>query len=239
MRTLVNFILDKSGSMASVTSDTIGGFNSYLDQLQKDKDSEYLFSLTMFDTVFTPVSITKAIADIKPLDEKSYIPGGCTALLDAIGVTVRKVEESKPQVDKILTVIMTDGHENSSHEHTTDGIKDLIKNYEAKGNWTFVFLGATPDAWDVGLGLGVQFSNTYRYDPNQSAHVYAGLAQATSCFARSAARATSNFMPGHYAGISGNPNVPRPVRPRPATVQAPKPRTGEKYKSGIWRPKSA
>src|SRR2546429_23850 len=89
---LINFILDKSGSMMSVKGDTIGGFNSYIEALRKESDIDYAFSLTTFDTEFNKVHVCVPLASVQPLDDKTYNPSGCTALHDAIGVTVRAAD---------------------------------------------------------------------------------------------------------------------------------------------------
>jgi uncharacterized protein YegL len=187
-RVLVNFVLDRSGSMSAVLGDTIGGFNAYVQGLRDEQEVDYLFSLTLFNTTCENRHVAEPIGKIAELDNKSYVPDGWTALYDAIGLTVRAVEKKFPAVDKVMTVIMTDGHENSSREWTQQGIKDLIAAKEKEGNWTFVFLGATPDAWDVGMGMGVQRGNSVQYNQAQAPAVFAATAAATNVFARSAAR---------------------------------------------------
>jgi uncharacterized protein YegL len=139
---LVNVILDKSGSMASKTNDVIEGFNAYIAGLEKEDQVNYLFSLTLFDTQVAYRHVAIPLPEVKKLDSKSYQPGGNTALNDAIGITVRKVDADQPKVDKVVTVIMTDGEENSSREWTHDAVRGLIEQKEKEGGWTFVFLGA-------------------------------------------------------------------------------------------------
>ena len=117
-RVLVNVILDKSGSMASKLNDVIEGFNAYLDGLAKEDKVDYLFSLTLFDTMVAYRDVAIPLHSVRKLNNELYVPGGNTALNDAIGITVRKVEGDRPQVDKVITVIMTDGEENSSREWT-------------------------------------------------------------------------------------------------------------------------
>ena len=208
----INFILDKSGSMMSVKRDTVGGFNNYLEALRKETDIDYVFTLTTFDTQFHEVHVSLPLADVKALDDNTYLPGGYTALYDAIGATVRKV--SADGIDKVLTVIMTDGHENSSYEWNLDQIKALIAEKEGLGNWTFVFLGATPDAWDIGMGLGVPAGNVARYDPLHIMDVYQRVAHDSSSLARSSARASrSMFSGGNSTGFQTVPKRPPVTRP--------------------------
>jgi uncharacterized protein YegL len=193
-RVLVNVILDKSGSMASKLNDIVQGFNAYVDGLRKEDKVDYLFSLTLFDTQVAYREVALPLAQIKKLDERSYVPGGNTALNDAIGITVRKVDADRPQVDKVVTVIMTDGEENSSREWTHDAVKALIDQKEKEGNWTFVFLGAAPDAWDQGKSLGIAAANVVRYDPNRYPDVFACTALGTNVLSASAARRSANLF---------------------------------------------
>ena len=186
-RVLVNVILDKSGSMASKTKDVIEGFNAYLEGLSQEDKVEYLFSLTLFDTEVAYRHVAIPLARVSKLDKKSYQPGGNTALNDAIGVTVRKVDADNPEVHKVVTVIMTDGEENSSREWTHDAVKALIQQKESEGNWTFVFLGAAPDAWDQGRGYGIPAANVAKYDPDRYRDLFACTAQGTNLLASSAA----------------------------------------------------
>ena len=161
-RVLVNVILDKSGSMGSKVNDTIHGFNSYVAELKKEEQVEYSFSLTLFDTNILNRHVAVKLADVKALDDATYRPGGNTALNDAIGITVRKVESDKPQVDKVITVIMTDGEENSSQEWGHEAVRRLIQSKEREGNWTFVFLGAALDTWVQGERYGIASQNVLR-----------------------------------------------------------------------------
>jgi hypothetical protein len=151
--------------MASKLTDVVEGFNAYLDGLAKEDKVDYLFSLTLFDTQVAYRDVAVPLSNIRKLDKKTYVPGGNTALNDAIGITVRKVDADRPQVDKVVTVIMTDGEENSSREWTHDAVKALISQKESEGTWTFVFLGAAPDAWDQGRGYGIPVPNVVQYDP--------------------------------------------------------------------------
>jgi uncharacterized protein YegL len=186
-RVLVNVILDKSGSMASKLNDVIEGFNAYADGLAQEDQVEYLFSLTLFDTQVAYRDVAIPLAGVRKLDNKSYQPGGNTALNDAIGITVRKIDGDRPQVDKIVTVIMTDGEENSSREWTHDAVKALISQKESEGTWTFVFLGATPDAWSQGRAYGIPAANVAQYNVNQYFEAFGAVARATNVVAVSPA----------------------------------------------------
>jgi uncharacterized protein YegL len=193
-RVLVNVILDKSGSMASKLKDVIEGFNAYVDGLAQEDKVEYLFSLTLFDTQVAYRDVTIPLASVRKLDTKSYQPGGNTALNDAIGITVRKVDADRPRVDKVVTVIMTDGEENSSREWTHDAVKALINQKESEGSWTFVFLGASPEAWDQGRSYGIPAANVAHYDVNHYRDAFACTARGTNVLAASPASKSANLF---------------------------------------------
>ncbi len=193
-RVLVNVILDKSGSMASKLTDVVEGFNAYLDGLAKEDKVDYLFSLTLFDTQVAYRDVAVPLSNIRKLDKKTYVPGGNTALNDAIGITVRKVDADRPQVDKVVTVIMTDGEENSSREWTHDAVKALISQKESEGTWTFVFLGAAPDAWDQGRGYGIPVPNVVQYDPDRYQDAFHCAALGTNAVAASSRRRSDNLF---------------------------------------------
>jgi len=187
-------IVDKSGSMASKTKDVIDGFNAYVDGLSEEDKVEYLFSLTLFDTQVAYRDVAIPLPRVRKLDKKSYQPSGNTALNDAIGMTVRKVDADHPDVHKVVTVIMTDGEENSSREWTHDAVKALIQEKENEGNWTFVFLGAAPDAWDQGRGYGIPAANVAKYDPDRYRDLFAFTAQGTNLFSSSPAPKSANLF---------------------------------------------
>jgi uncharacterized protein YegL len=193
-RVLVNVILDKSGSMASKLNDVIEGFNAYLKGLSKEDKVDYLFSLTLFDTMVAYRNVAIPLASVRKLDTQTYVPGGNTALNDAIGITVRKVEGDKPQVDKVITVIMTDGEENSSREWTHDAVKSLIEQKEKEGVWTFVFLGAAPDAWIQGKSLGIPMGNIAQYSTNQYRDAFVAMAAAQNIVAASPTSQSLSFF---------------------------------------------
>src|ERR1700745_909321 len=184
-RVLVNVILDKSGSMASKLKDVIEGFNAYLDGLAQEDKVEYLFSLTLFDTQVAYRDVAIPLAQVRKLDKKSYPPGGNDAYNDAIGIPVRKNDADHPQVDKVVTVIMTDGEENSSREWTHDAVKSLIEQKEKEGFWTFVFLGVSLNAWDQGKSYGIPLANVAQYDADRYRDVFACAAAGTNATAAS------------------------------------------------------
>lgn len=183
--TLVSVILDKSGSMSTKVQDVIGGFNTYVDELRKQTEVDFRFTLTLFDTDFVEKYLNEPLSSIKHLNEQTYQPGGSTALNDAIGRTVQLIAGDKPE-GKVIVVIMTDGEENSSHEYTTEAVKSLIQQKEKDG-WAFVFLGASPDVWQQGMGYGIAAANIAQYDPGNYQGTFVATAHATSSSATGAA----------------------------------------------------
>jgi hypothetical protein len=167
--------------------------------LKKELAVDYGFSLTLFDTVVEVKYKAVPLAKVAKLDDTSYRPSGNTALLDAIGNTVQTV--SADGFDKIISVIMTDGEENSSREWTMHAVRELIHSKEAAGNWTCVFLGANLDAFAQGASLGVPMANSVRYDPANYRGVYASLAKNMNMFSAGAARAVGDFFKGKATGI--------------------------------------
>lgn len=166
--TSIAVILDRSGSMEFVAQDTIGGFNTFLRQ-QQDAPDDADISLYQFDYEYTPVYESVPVKEAPLLTNKTYVPRGSTALYDAVGRTVNALgsrfsslpENERP--NKVMVIIMTDGHENASREFTHSQIESMIKKQQDVYSWEFVYIGATLDAVSVGTGLGVKAGSTLRY----------------------------------------------------------------------------
>ena len=144
------FILDRSGSMGGLESDTIGGFNGMLGK-QKKEEGEANITTVLFDDEVEVVHDRFPIEVVKPLTEEDYYVRGCTALLDAVGSTVKKMENIQKRLpeemkaEKIIFVITTDGQENASQEYSYKMVKSMIEQQQEKG-WQFIFMGANIDA---------------------------------------------------------------------------------------------
>jgi uncharacterized protein YegL len=249
-KTLVNVVMDKSGSMSTKVQDIIGGFNTYIAELKKDAAMEYLLTLTLFDTDFVEAYLAEPLSKVQDLDTKTYQPGGGTALNDAIGRTIKLVEGDSRNADKIITVIMTDGEENSSHEYSTEAVKQLIERKEKDG-WAFIFLGASLNAFQQGAAYGISHANTARYDQGHYTGTYAAVANATSNIASGLATmdcafsATpdsmlrcANLQVGSDAPVTGSSGLPPFVHSTPGPVSSPNqtwPR-GRKSAKG-WNPR--
>ena len=154
------FILDRSGSMAGLESDTIGGFNAMLEKQKREEGVAYVTTV-LFDTRLERLHDRLKIADVPAMTEKDYMPGGCTALLDAIGDTVHHIIDihryARPEdvPEKTVVVITTDGLENASHRYSLEQIKALIEHEQEKHGWEFLFLGANIDAVETARGIGI------------------------------------------------------------------------------------
>jgi Mg-chelatase subunit ChlD len=189
--TFILMVLDESGSMASKRQDVIGGFNAFISE-QRQEPSPCRVSLIKFNTRPTQVFDAKPLAEVPALTEHGYIPGGNTALFDAIAEAVRLADQHRKPEERVLCVIMTDGEENSSRETTGEQVKQIITAREAQGDWTFVYIGAAPDAWVAEMGLSAQ--NVAAYDPNAPAGSFQQLSSSTLRFRRKAARKSQEFL---------------------------------------------
>lgn len=150
-------IADRSGSMWSIAEDAIGGFNAFLEEQKKLGDDANL-TLVLFDDQYeVPVKAEK-ITSVEPLNERTYVPRGSTAMNDAIGKTIALLKEANPE--KAIVCILTDGMENSSKEYTTQQIKELVEEVEGKG-WQIVYLAANQDAFQEGGARGISTNINY------------------------------------------------------------------------------
>jgi uncharacterized protein YegL len=162
------FILDKSGSMCGLESDTIGGFNSML-QKQKALDGECRITTVLFDNHYELLHDRLDLRAVSPITEKEYYVGGSTALLDAIGRTIRKlvnVQRSTAEdyrASKVLFIIITDGMENASREFSSQQVKAMIEHEKEKYGWEFIFLGANIDAVETAGRFGIDADRAADY----------------------------------------------------------------------------
>ena len=167
--TEIVFILDRSGSMSGLESDTIGGFNSMIAKQQKE-EGEAIVSTVLFDDETDVIHDRVAIDEVKKLTEEDYYVRGCTALLDAVGGAIHHIgnvhkyarEEDRPA--KTLFVITTDGLENASRYYSFKDVKKLIKRQQEKYNWEFLFLGANIDAIEVAGNMGISRDRAANYN---------------------------------------------------------------------------
>jgi uncharacterized protein YegL len=166
--TEIIFLLDRSGSMAGLESDTIGGFNAFVEK-QSQMEGETLVTAVLFDDKYEILWNGIDAKKVK-LTDKEYFVRGSTALLDAMGKTIldvgyrlSKTEESK-RPGKVIFVITTDGYENASKEFTYQKVKQLIKHQQEVYSWEFIFLGANIDAEKEAGNLGICKANAFNYE---------------------------------------------------------------------------
>lgn len=192
--THIMFVLDESGSMHTVWDEAIGGYNAWLEGVQKEAVNTRL-TLMKFDTEYRPLETDMPIAKAKPLDKTRYEPRGMTALYDAIGHCVEEITQSVAKDDRALVVILTDGHENSSREFNRQSIQSLIERLERKGNWTFTYLSASLSAFDDAAAIGIMQGNTGQFvaTPQGTTDAMTRMAQSTINYANAAVGQSTGF----------------------------------------------
>ncbi len=198
--TEIIYILDRSGSMSGLEADTIGGFNSMMDQ-QKKTGEKALVSTVLFDNVCEVIHDRVPIDKIEKMTDKQYYVRGCTALLDAVGGAIHHIgnihkyarEEDRPE--KTIVVITTDGMENASEKYSREKIEMMVKRQQKKYGWEFIFIGANIDAYAEAQKYGIRRDRAVNYvcDSIGMAHVYAGVGKAVS----------SAMMAKNQAGMAG------------------------------------
>lgn len=187
------FILDRSGSMSGLESDTIGGFNSLIEK-QKKEEGECFVSTVLFDNVSEVLYDRVRLSDIRKMTERDYTVRGCTALIDALGGAIHhignihKYARSEDVPEHTMFVIMTDGMENASHIYSSDAVKKMIKNQKEKFGWEFIFIGANIDSVETANHLGIDADHAVNYnaDSRGTQVVYDTVCLAASQIRRSA-----------------------------------------------------
>ena len=183
------FILDRSGSMAGLEKDTIGGFNAMIEK-QRTESGEALISTVLFDNFSEVIHDRLTLASIPKLTEKEYYVRGCTALLDAVGGAIHHIgnvhkyarEEDRPA--KTLFVITTDGMENASRYYSYEKVKEMITRHQEKYGWEFLFLGANMDAAREAARFGISEDRAANYHADH---------QGTSVIYKAVSETVSNF----------------------------------------------
>ena len=193
------FILDRSGSMAGLEGDTIGGFNSMIEK-QKREPGEALVSTVLFDNETEVIHDRVDLGKIEQLTDCEYYVRGCTALLDAVGDAIHHIgnvhkyarEEDRPE--KTLFVITTDGMENASRKYSYDRVKMMIQRQQEKYGWEFIFLGANIDAAKEAARFGISEDRAVNYhaDSTGTAVIYEAVSEAV-CSVRACKPMTNNW----------------------------------------------
>ncbi len=180
--TEIVFIIDRSGSMSGLESDTIGGFNGMLKKQKAEKGEAYVTTV-LFDDRYELLHDHLSIDKVGAMDETQYFTRGCTALLDAVGKTIKKMENIvKHQKDcNVIIIIITDGYENASKEYSSKKVKQMVNDKKEAG-WEFVFLGANIDAVETAETIGVNRDSAadYHSDSEGIKIAYCSLSEAIS-----------------------------------------------------------
>ena len=193
------FILDKSGSMGGLETDTIGGYNSMLGK-QQVVEGECFITTVLFDNDFQLLHDRIDIKAISPITEKEYTVGGSTALLDAIGRAIHKIINVQKhtagdfRAEQVMFVIITDGEENSSREYSAEKVRQMIEHQKTRYGWEFIFLGANIDAVETAgrFGISADRAQNYHADGDGVDLNFRVMSEAVATFRKSAA------MPGGW-----------------------------------------
>lgn len=170
------FLLDRSGSMSGVEDDTIGGYNSYLNE---QKNNNVLVTTILFDDKYEVLNERTPIKKVKKLTHNDYYVRGSTALLDAIGKSINYLDSKNSK--KALFVITTDGYENASIEYSKNKIKTMIKKHD---NYEFIYIGADIDSYAEGTSLGISKKNisSYKKDKKGISTLFKSVGCASKCY---------------------------------------------------------
>ncbi len=180
--TEIVFVIDRSGSMSGLESDTIGGFNGTLKKQKAEKGEAYVTTV-LFDNQYELLHDHISIDKVELMDDSQYYTRGTTALLDAVGLTIKKIENiAKHQKDcNVIMIIITDGYENASKEYSAKKVKQMVSDKREAG-WEFIFLGANIDAVETAASLGVdrKMASNYHNDKKGLFALYSSVGGAIS-----------------------------------------------------------
>lgn len=182
------FILDRSGSMSGLESDTIGGYNAMLEK-QKKEPGEAIITTVLFDDKYELLHDRINLKGIAPITNKEYFVRGNTALLDAVGKTINKIGNAQKhtsedeRAEHVMLVITTDGMENSSREYNYGKVRQMIEYQKSKYGWEFIFLGANIDAVATAerFGIGQDRAVNYNADSEGTVLNYEVISETVSC----------------------------------------------------------
>ena len=187
------FILDRSGSMAGLESDTIGGFNAMIEQ-QKKLDGKVYVSTVLFSNYSKVIHDRKDLSEIEPMTDKDYTVGGCTALLDAIGGAIHHIgnvhKYARPEdvPEHTMFIITTDGMENASREYGSEKVKKMIRRQEERYGWEFLFVAANIDAVETAEHIGIRRERAanYRHDSEGTEKLYCAVSATVASYRKNA-----------------------------------------------------
>jgi uncharacterized protein YegL len=184
--TEIVFVIDKSGSMSHLAGDTIGGFNGFIES-QKAIDGKATLTTVLFDTSWRILHDGIDLREVKPMTNSDYVAGGGTAMLDAIGEIINRVQDRHDELgaekpEEVLFVITTDGEENSSRKYNKSQIEKMIKHQTNGHGWKFMFLGANMDAVKEAASIGISrdYATDYTYSSKGVNDVFTTMSCVTS-----------------------------------------------------------
>lgn len=184
--TEIVFVIDKSGSMSHLAGDTIGGFNGFIES-QKVIDGKATLTTVLFDTSWRILHDGIDLREVKPMTSSDYVAGGGTAMLDAIGEIINRVQDRHDELgaekpEEVLFVITTDGEENSSRTFKKSQIEKMIKHQTNGHGWKFMFLGANMDAVKEAASIGISrdYATGYTYSSKGVNDVFTTMSCVTS-----------------------------------------------------------
>ena len=189
--TEIVFILDRSGSMAGLEADTIGGFNATIEKQRKEEGRAYVSTL-LFANTSAVLHDRVTLENIRPMTEEDYRVGGCTALFDAIGDAIHHIgnihKYARPEdvPTRTMFIITTDGMENASREYSSDRVKQMIRRQEEKYGWEFLFVAANIDAVETAAHIGIRRERAANYtaDREGTERLYDVLGDAVCSYRR-------------------------------------------------------
>ena len=187
------FILDRSGSMSGLESDTIGGYNAMLAK-QQQEPGEAVITTVLFDDQYELLHDRINLRGVTPITDREYFVRGNTALLDAVGKTISKIGNAQKhtaeaeRAEHVVVVIATDGMENASREFNEEKVRRMIEHQKSKYGWEFIFLGANIDAIATAERYGIDRDRAANYnaDAEGTALNYAVVSEAMCCVRASA-----------------------------------------------------
>lgn len=197
--TEIIFIIDRSGSMAGLESDTVGGYNSFLERQKEDGNA--IISTVLFNSESTVIHDRIPLEQVKPMTRKEYFASGSTALLDALGGAihhignVHKYARKEDVPERTIVVITTDGMENSSRRYSYEQVRQMVERQKKKYDWEFLFLGANMDAIAAAGRFGIEEDRAVRFhsDKKGTAMNYAVVGEAVMSMRHSKARVNGSW----------------------------------------------
>ena len=221
--TYIIFVIDRSGSMESIRTDMIGGFNAFIREQKSVNPGDCRVVAYKFDTVYEPMFEDKPLAEVPELTTETYEPRGSTALYDSLAKTIVDIgarlaalpEDQRPE--RVLIATITDGEDNSHltgdfKHYTSEQVKEMVDHQRTVYSWDFAYIGANQDAWAVGGNMGYAASSTLNYvaDSDGTAYAFDKLSKGVTSYRCCAVKADFAFDADDQ-----NPQGKAPVNPAP------------------------